>query len=139
MKRSRKILGGIIIFIILTACFTLGIKKITQDDIPILIGTWKGYLSKSIYKEEYHGGTAYQNPATLTIYNESLKGTLEIILPRKEKKNYPFFGKIENGRLVSHWKNGYMKLDLQIYGDEKRLVGFYEFPMANGSIYLVKE
>ena len=88
-----------------------------------------------------HGETEYaarlQPHIELEIFNAGLRGRLTRFFVNNETKHFPFFGKIEDGKLVSHWKNDrWMKLHLQEKNEKLFLKGTHNFVTSGGSISL---
>lgn len=132
----------IVVLSMTLGCATISTMSITKNDASRLVGTWKGHTSGAYGGSEGlsgHGSRSGPN-AELKIFDTSLKGKLTIIYTKSQSETFPFFGKIEGGMLVAHWKGGrWMKLGM--FGKEgaKRLEGKFDFVRAVGTISLKYE
>ena len=134
---------AIIIVLSLTfGCATMSSTPITKNDASWLVGTWKGHTS-GVYGGSGlsgHGAGRYGPNAVLKIFDTSLRGKFTMTFTKGQSETFPFFGKIEGGMLVAHWKGGrWMKLGM--FGKEgaKRLEGKFDFVRAVGTISLKYE
>jgi hypothetical protein len=128
----------LLVFILSLSCATSSKTPVTQMNLTHLIGKWKGVMTVPA-----HGATEYasrlQPSVELEIFDASLKGKLTRFFTSNETKGFPFFGKIDNGKLVAHWKNGlWMKLHLEEKNGKTMLKGIHNFVKSGGSISLEK-
>lgn len=128
----------IFLLVIGFGCSTSYTQSITESDLSDLIGKWKGTMSVPYYGEK--SVTAPKRPtAELVILNSSLRGKLTRYFSKNQTKSIPFSGKIEDGKLVSYWKEGgWIKLNLQKNEGKLKLVGDYDFVKIAGSMSLEK-
>jgi hypothetical protein len=126
------------VFVLSLGCATSPQTPVTQINLTDLIGKWKGEMTVPA-----HGETEYASrlrpSVELEIFNASLKGRLTRFFVNNEKKYVPFFGKIDDGKLVANWKNDYwMKLHLEDKNGKLLLKGVHNFVKSGGSISLEK-
>jgi len=128
----------LLVFVLSVGCATSSQTPVTQINLTSLIGKWKGVMTVPA-----HGETEYaarlQPSVELEIFDTSLRGRLTRFFTNAEAKHFPFFGKIDDGKLVAHWKNGrWMKLHLKQKNGNILLKGFHNFVKSGGSISLEK-
>jgi len=128
----------LLVFVLCLGCATSSKTPVTQINLTSLIGKWKGVMTVPA-----HGETEYasrlQPSVELEIFDASLKGRLTRFFTSNETKQFPFLGKIDDGKLVAHWKNGYwMKLHLKEKNGKMILKGDHNFVKSGGSISLEK-
>ncbi len=116
-------------FVILLGCATLPVKPITQADLPDLKGEWKGSYDD-------RGGT-YTQPMEL-ILDEGLRGSWTFHHASRPPETFPFYGKIENGRIVYSFPGGRVNLSLRKGEGKMKLEGDYEAERSAGRISLNK-
>ena len=129
----------IVVLSMTLGCATISTMPITKNDASLLVGTWKGHTSGAYGGSGMSGhGVSRLGPnAELKIFDISLKGKLKIIFTKGQSETFPFFGKIEGGMLVAHWKSGrWMKLSMLGKEGAKRLEGKFDFLSASGTISL---
>ena len=134
---------AIIIVLSLTfGCATISSTPITKNDASRLVGTWKGHTSGALggSGQSSHGVSRYRPNAVLKIFDTSLRGKFTMTYTKGQSETFPFFGKIEGGMLVAHWKGGrWMKLGMLGKEGAKRLEGKFDFLKASGTISLKYE
>jgi hypothetical protein len=130
----------IVVLSMTLGCATTSTIPITKNDASWLVGTWKGHTSGAFGGSgglSGHGVSRLGPNAELKIFDTSLKGKLKIIFTKGQSETFPFFGKIEGGMLVAHWKSGrWMKLSMSEAKGIKRLEGKFDFLRASGTISL---
>lgn len=133
-------LAIIVVLSVTLGCATTSTMQITKNDASWLVGTWKGHTSGAFGGSgglSGHGVSRLGPNAELKIFDTSLKGKLTIIYTKSQSETFPFFGKIEGGMLVAHWKGGrWMKLSMSEAKGIKRLEGKFDFLRASGTISL---
>lgn len=135
MKRIM-ILGCLILFMvpmILLSCATTPIEPLSVRDGPDLIGKWRG---------DRHGsssGGPYILPVELEIINENFRGEITFHGTSVGTVSYPFYGKIEDGRLVCYWGDGrWVKLNFYKGDGKFKLKGDYKWMQWGGTMSLRK-
>ncbi len=128
--KKMTVRGFVMLFLALFAgCATIPVKPITQDDLPDLKGKWKGFRY----------GDTYTSPIEIEIFNENLEGRITFHETRFGTVDYPFFGRIEDGKLVMSWgKNAWVNLRLYKGGDKLQLKGEYQWWQWGGTMSLRK-
>ncbi len=116
--------------VVLLSCATLPIKPITQADLPDLKGEWKGSCDD-------RGGT-YTQPIELTILDEKLNGSWTWHHANRPSETFPFYGKIENGKIVYSFPGGRVNLSLRKGEGKMKLEGDYQADGGAGRMYLNK-
>ena len=127
------IVGGMVLlftFVVLISCATVPVKPVTQADLPDLKGKWKGFY-------ESRGGT-YTQAVELEISNEQLNGSWTWNHANRSPDTFPFYGKIENGRIVNSWPSGQVNLSLRRGEGKMKLEGNYQIEGYQGTMYLDK-
>ncbi len=115
--------------VVLLSCATVPVKPTTQADVPGLKGKWKGFYQS-------RGGT-YTQAVELEILNE-LNGNWTWSHADRPPDTFPFYGKIENGRIVNSWPGGQVNLSLRKGDGKMKLEGDYKIERYEGTIYLNK-
>jgi hypothetical protein len=128
----------VLVIIVSLGCATSSQTSVTQINPTSLIGKWKGTMTVPA-----HGETRYdariKPHVELEIFNADLRGRLTRFFVNNETKPFPFFGKIEDGKLVARWKNDrWMNLHLQEKNGKLFLKGTHNFVTSGGSISLEK-
>jgi len=132
MKRMM-ILGFVILFwvpVVFWGCATVPVKPITQEDLADLKGKWKGF-----YQDRKT--STYVQPIELEIEEiEDYKAKGKTIWSHADRPptSIPFYGKIENGRLVG----GYINLSLRKGGGKMKLEGEYRIQQWEGTVSMNK-
>ena len=122
---------------IIIGCATTSTTPITKNDASWLVGTWKGHTKGTYGGSSGHGAGRYGPSAVLKIFDTSLRGKFTMTYTKGQSETFPFFGKIEGGMLVAHWKGGrWMKLGMLGKEGAKRLEGKFDFVKASGTISL---
>lgn len=136
--RRMMILGFAILFlvpVVFGGCATVPEKPITQNDLPDLKGEWKG-----VYQDRVR--TTYIQPVELEIEGFKdliVKGEITFGHGDRPPTSFPFYGKIENGRMMFSWQGGqYINLGLRKGGSEMKLEGDYRIQQLEGTISLKK-
>ena len=137
MKKIYKCLMVLVIIVSL-GCATSSKMPVSQINPTNLIGKWTGTMTVPA-----HGQTEYaariKPHVELEIFNASLRGRLTRFFVNNETNHLPFFGKIDDGKLVAHWKNDrWMKLLLEEKNGKLFLKGTHNFVASGGSISLEK-
>lgn len=130
MKKMR-ILGCLILFLVqmFLGCATIPIKPLSQSDLPDLKGRWEGVRH----------GTTYTLPTELEISNENLEGKIIFHGATAGTVSYQFYGKIENGKLVSSWgRDRWIKLSFRKGEGKMKLEGDYQWMQWSGTMSLHK-
>lgn len=136
MKKMIAI-GCMILFLVLMflGCATVPVKSITQADLPDLKGKWKG-----VYQDRVR--TTYIQPVELEIEgfkDLTVKGKITFGHGDRPPTSIPFYGKIENGRMMFSWQGGqYINLGLRKAKGKMKLEGDYRIQQWEGTIYLDK-
>ena len=128
----------LLVFVLSFGCAASSQTPVTQINLTNLIGKWKGEMTVPA-----HGETEYaarlRPHVELEIFDASLKGRLTRFFANDKKKHFPFFGKIDDGKLVARWKNNrWMKLDLEEKNGKLILKGVHNLVQSGGSISLEK-
>lgn len=137
MKRMMNFCFAILFWVPLVfgGCATVPEKPITQDDLPGLKGKWKG-----VYQDRVR--TTYIQPVELEIEgfkDLTVKGKITFDHADRSPTSFPFYGKIENGRMMFSWQGGqYINLGLRKGGGEMKLEGSYRIQQWDGTISLKK-
>lgn len=136
MKKFKWIL--LLVFVLQFGCATSPQTQVIQINPTHLIGKWKGVMTVPAHGEmEY--AARLRPRVELEIFNARLQGKLTRFFTNNETKHFPFRGKIEDGKLVAHWKNNrWMKLDLEEKNGKLVLKGVHNFVQSGGSISLEK-
>lgn len=116
--------------VVLLSCATLPIKPITQADLPDLKGEWKGFYDD-------RGGT-YTQPIELTILDEKLNGSWTWHHANRPPDTFPFYGKVENGKIVYLFPGGRVNLSLRKGEGKMKLEGDYQADQGAGRMNLNK-
>jgi hypothetical protein len=133
---KKKVLFGVVTFLVpiaLLTCATIPVKPLTQSDLPDLKGEWEGY----------YGGGNFRERIELEIFNENLEGKAAFYgtIPGGTV-SFPFYGKIENGRLVYSWSysgnDNWMKLSFRKGDGKMKLEGEYQIRQWSGTMSLRK-
>lgn len=130
--KKRVFLYSIVLFlvpVVLLSCATVPVKSITQADLPDLKGKWQGY----------YGGGTFSQPVELEIFTENLEGkiTFHGTIPAGTV-SLPFYGKVENGKLVSSWGKDWVKLSFRKADGKMKLEGEYQMSQWSGTMSLHK-
>ena len=129
----------IVVLSMTLGCATISTMPITKNDASLLVGTWKGHTSGAYGGSGMsgHGAGRLGPNAVLKIFDTSLRGKFTMTYTKGQSETFPFFGKIEGGMLVAHWKGGrWMKLGMLGKEGAKRLEGKFDFLKASGTISL---
>jgi len=109
-------------------------QPISKSDLPDLKGKWKGFYQDRVT-------TSYIQPVELDIEgfkDMSVKGKITFGHADRPSTSFPFYGKIENGKIMSSWQGGqYINLGLR-KGDKLKLEGDYRIQQREGTISLEK-
>jgi hypothetical protein len=129
------ILGGLVLFlalVVLLGCATVPIKSVTQADLPDLKGKWIGNYTTQ--------GFSVDLPLALEldIFGEYLRGTMVWGQFEGGSKAYPYYGKLEKGRIVSSWESGYINLNLRKGEGKMKLEGDWQSGKWGGTMFLYK-
>jgi hypothetical protein len=132
MKKTL-ILSGLVLFlalVVLLGCATVPIKSITEADLPDLKGKWKGYYTTV--------GYSVSLPVKLEI-NEYLHGKMTMDQVERGPNTFPFYARLENGRMVCSWaKRGYINLSLRKGEGKMKLEGDWQSEDWAGTMFMDK-
>jgi len=126
------ILGGLVLFlalVVLLGCATVPVKSVTQADLPDLKGKWIGNYTTQGFSDTL--------PLELQI-NENLQGTIVWGQFEGGNKSYPYYGRLENGRIVSYWENGHFIWNLRKGEGKMKLEGDWKSGKWGGTMFLYK-
>lgn len=126
--KKMMILGCLVLFLaLILSCATM--KPLSQSDLSDLKGKWEGY----------YGGGSFREPIELEIFTENLEGkiTFHGTIPAGTV-SLPFYGKVENGRLVSSWGKDWIKLSFHKGDGKMKLEGDYQISQWSGTMSLRK-
>lgn len=119
-------------------CATIPTTPTANINPSWLVGTWNGHTSGVYGGSTGHGAARLGPHAELKIFDTSLKGEFTMTYTKGQSETFPFFGKIEDGMLVAHWKGGrWMKLGMSEAKARKTLKGNFDFLKASGTISLI--
>jgi hypothetical protein len=127
------ILSGLVLLlalVVLLGCASVPIKPITEADLPDLKGKWKGSYTTV--------GYSYILPVELEI-NEYLYGRMTMGQLERGANTFPFYARLENGRMVCSWaKRGYINLSLRKGEGKMQLEGDWQSEDWAGTMFMYK-
>jgi hypothetical protein len=125
----------ILSLVLIVSCATAPIKPISQADLPDLKGKWKGFYQDRV-------ATTYIQPVELEIEgfkDLQVKGKITFGHADRPATSFPFYGKIESGKIAFSWQGGqYINLGLRKGGGKMELEGNYRIQQWEGTISLNK-
>lgn len=134
-------------------------SPMTSVNPQSLVGTWRGVMTVLAPGFPTHGappdqggpnhggpiqsgpnqGPRFRPAVELEIFGPDLRGRLTRFTMDNQTQVEPFFGRIENGRMLSRWKDGrLMEFDLSGVPQRNHLSGTHNFGMPDGKIDLDK-
>lgn len=131
---KKKIISGWLVLFwvsvaLLLGCASIPMKPLSKDDISDLKGRWEG--------DRY--GASYTHRTEIEIFDENLKGKITFYGTTSGTVDYPFYGKIENGKLVCIWsKDQWVRFSFHKGDVKMELKGDYQWMQWGGTMSLRK-
>jgi len=113
--------------LILGGCASIPITPLSKNDIPELVGKWKG--------DFYCVAHSNFQISELKILNENLEGEITFDTNSREKTTHSFAGQIKDEKLVIGWeKDRWVKLALYKGNGKIKLKGNFEWRDHRGTL-----
>ena len=127
MEKRKQIMAILILILIIGGCASIPITSLTKNDIPELVGKWKG---------DYYCVTHSNSQISeLRILNENLEGEITFNTNNREKTTHSFAGQIKDEKLVIGWeKDRWVKLALYKGNGKIKLKGNFEWRDCRGTL-----